>query len=261
MNAIFDFKRTGLLIQRYYIERFYGELMFWGISIIFMMFLRYNFFGIWGFAIGACMVRSGFVFREIHSPTNRINYFMIPATLIEKFAASLLYAIIYFWTMMFVVYIVGNILGTYANNLLANTFISNILDLDYQDLNWIVFDTTRNVSLNFGDFNTSLEVIVGILIIQSIFLLGSVYFTKNSFFKTVLTLAAIGFFLALISIFEANYFFSDTDKMLGRLTENELRLIKEDVMKPVETMLSIFLYLLVPYLWTVIYIRLTEKEV
>jgi hypothetical protein len=256
MNAIFDFKRIGLLMQRYYLERFQGELMFWGVSIICMMFFRNSVDGVLGFAIVVAIIRNASFFREIHSPTNRINYFMIPATQIEKFVASLFYTIIYFWCMVFVVYIIGNILGTWANNLLANTgLLSNILGFRHQDLNWVVFDFIKIAGV--GD---TLVSFVGILIIQFVFLLGSIYFKKNQLVKTILALVIIGLFFALISGFAAKQFLADNTEMLASGFNLKL-LLKAPIMKSMGIILNIFFYLLTPYLWLVSYIRLTEKEV
>jgi len=256
MNTIFDFKRAGLLIQRHFIERFHGELMFWIVSIICMMFLRNILGAILSFAIWTCIIRTGKFFREIHSPTNRINYFMIPATQIEKFVVSLLYSVVYFWIMMLVVYVIGNILGTFFNNLLANIgLLSNLLGFSHHDLSWVIFDP-----IQYGNANAFFAVCVAILVLQSIFLLGSVYFKKGYLFKTFLTLVALGFFIALISIVETKYFFANSidTHSIG----NELNLqLKETVMGPVKVISSIFFYLLAPYLWLVSYIRLTEKEV
>ena len=257
MNTIFDFKRAGLLIQRHFIERFHGELMFWIVSVIVMMFIRNTPAALWLFSIFACIFRTGLFFREIHSPTNRINYFMIPATQIEKFVVALFYTIVYFWVAMLVVYVIGNILGTWINNLLANVgFISGILGFGHQDLNWVIFDSIRN--------SDTWVNVVAILIAQSIFLLGGIYFKKNQLVKTFLVLVAILFFIALISLLETKYFLANSVETL-RGTQSGLSIQLKGTgaagMEPVKITSSIFLYLLAPYLWFVSYIRLTEKEV
>jgi len=258
MNTIFDFKRAGLLIQRHFIERFQSELMFWGIATICMMFLRNNIGGIFGFAIITCVVRTGQFFREIHSPTNQINYFMIPATQIEKFVVSLLYTIVYFWTMMLVVYIIGNISGTFVNNLLANIgLVSDILGIHYSSLDWIMFDSIRN-----GNDNTFFLVFLAILIIQSIFLLGSIYFKRNQILKTCFVLIILTVFLVIIGAVEAKYFLADTIAKHSEMYELEYGVAYKQGWGAVTKIVSrIFFYLLAPYLLLTSYIRLTEKEV
>ena len=267
MNAIFDFKRAGLLIRRYFIERFHGELIFWIASIIVMMFLRNIPASLWIFAIIYCIFRTGLFFREIHSPTNRINYFMIPATQIEKFVVSLLLTIVYFWAVMFVTYVIGNILGTWINNLLANIgLLSNMLGFHHSDLNWVLFNSTPNIALvtvngmpaNVGATHTLLTVLVEILAMQSIFILGGIYFKKNSVVLTILTLVIIGFILVLIGGIEARYLITDAIK------DNGINQFVDTIVHHtgrLEIIKYIFACLLVPYLWITSYIRLTEKEV
>jgi len=265
MNTIFDFKRAGLLIQRHFIERFRVELMFWIVSIIVIMFMRNYLSGLWIFAIVIFIIRTVQFFHEVHSPTNRINYFMIPATQFEKFIISLLYTTVYFWVMMSVVYVIGNILGTWVNNLLANIgLLSNLLGFSHHDLSWVIFGSTENVTVNFGNAQTTLASVVAILILQSIFLLGGIYFKKNQLFKTFLALVAVGFFIALISILMAKYFLINEVNAYtsGNVIGNGLNFnINGEDIEPVKTISNIFFYLLAPYLWIVSYIRLTEKEV
>jgi hypothetical protein len=257
MNAIFNFKRAGLLIQRHFIERFQNELIFWGIAIICMMFLRINIGGILGFAIIAGIIRTCQFFREIHSPTNRINYFMIPATQIEKFVVSLLYTIVYFWSMLFVVYVIGNFLGTWLNNLLANIgLLSDMLGIHYRNLSWIIVD-----SIKYEGTNSVLTVCVVILIFQSIFLLGGIYFKRSQLFKTFLALAVIGFFLGVISVIEAKYLLVDSVEMLAESSNANINISGKDMPGLMKTISGIFLYLQAPFLWLVSYIRLIEKEV
>jgi len=258
MNAIFDFKRAGLLIQRYFIERYPKELIFWIISIIVMMFIRNIPVSLWLFAIFACIFRTGFFFREIHSPTNRINYFMIPATQIEKFVVSLLYTIVYFWIAVFVVYVIGNILGTWVNNLLANIgLIANILGFHHSDLSWVLFSSFPNGA----PACTILAPVVAILIMQSIFLLGGIYFKNAQPYLTFLALVVIGLFIALISVLEAKYFLADGLRGNAVGSSFNIQINGTEVPEPVKIISQIFFYLLIPFLWLVSYIRLTEKEV
>jgi hypothetical protein len=261
MNTIFDFKRTGLLIQRHFIERFQSELIFWGVSIICILFIRNQAPALMAFAMITCAFRSGLFFKEIHSPTNRINYFMIPATQIEKFVVSILYAIVYFWAMMFVVYAVGNMLGTWLNNLLVNVdLFSAVFGLNHKDLNWVVFDVPNQITASPWVIATA------ILIIQSLFLLGGIYFKKNQVLKTFFASIITGVFLMFILLVEAKYFVMDNymeGVKSGALdTEGLKEILGEELIATWGEIISkIFFYLCVPYLWVTACIRLTEKEV
>ncbi|MDR2621805.1 MAG: hypothetical protein LBC48_04390 [Dysgonamonadaceae bacterium] len=260
MNTIFDFKRAGLLIQRHFIERFQGELMFLGISIICMMLFRNGILLLTGFAIGACIIRTGLFFKEIHSPTNRINYFMIPATQVEKFIVSLFYTVVYFWVMMFIVYVVGNILGTWINNLLANVeLMSDFFHIRPQhDVKWVVFESLNHIEMEMIDSVSS--KISFFLIMQSLFLLGSIYFKRNGLLKTGLVLTVLLVFFFLLAAFESKYFIIDNLRKMN-ISQQVVLLSDSEVSNILGGTVKFFIYSLTPYLWLTSYIRLTEKEV
>ena len=258
MNATLNFNRIGLLIQRFFIQRFSNELMFWGITIIVMMLIRNNIAGILGFAIIASIIRTNQLFREMHSPTNQINYFMIPATQIEKFTASLLYAFVYFWVMAISAYAIGNVLGTFVNNLLANFgLLSDVFNIRHSSLHWVLFQSIGN-----GNVKDFFSVFLAMIIIQSTFLLGSIYFKRSQILKTCLALVVFGFFFVIISIFLMKTFIVDGSNIHSYTIRGGLDLhINGTDFGPIKIISNIFFYLLTPYLWFTSYIRLTEKEV
>lgn len=126
-----------------------------------------------GFAIITCAVRIGLFFKEIHSQTNRINYFMIPATQIEKFIVSLFYTVGYFWVMMFTVYVMGNILGTWINNLLANVeLMSEFFHIHPHGIQWTISEPFNNIEIEIEIVDSVGSVISLFLIMQSLFIIG-----------------------------------------------------------------------------------------
>lgn len=259
MNAIFDFKRTGLLIQRHFIEKFQWELMFWGILIVCIMFVRNEPSILLALTYIIYAIYTTVFFKEIHSPTNRINYFMIPTTQFEKFTVSLLHTVVYCSVMMFAVYGIGNILGTWIHNLLANVnFLIGIFNLQHLDLEWVMFDKKLSSEV-------VLNLIIFILAMQSVFLLGGIYFKKYQLVKTVLALVAICLFFVFIVTLEAKHFVESEYITLYKMKNDTNAIDIIDTMMKVNRIRNIikdiFLYLLIPYLWLTSYIRLTEKEV
>jgi hypothetical protein len=249
MNTIFNFQRAALLIRRHFIEKLSGELMFWGIAVICMMLIRNVTVFVAGFAIITCIVRTRLFFKEIHTST----YLMIPASQIEKFTVSLLYTVVYFWAMMFIAYVAGNILGTWINNLFADVFHIH----PQRDIQWVVFESFNRVEMETVDSVGS--VILLLLITQSLFLLGSIYFKRNGLLKTGLALAGAALFFLLVTAVEMKYFVLDAIKEMN-ITGQDVLLSDSEANNILGKTVKIFYCLLIPYLWLTGYIRLTEKE-
>jgi hypothetical protein len=76
----FDFRRIGLLFQRYFTERLNTELIYWSIMVIAFMLVRNNIPLMIMLIMFAGIFYAARFFREIHSPAGSIAYFMIPAT-------------------------------------------------------------------------------------------------------------------------------------------------------------------------------------
>ncbi|MDR3339997.1 MAG: hypothetical protein LBT25_07920 [Candidatus Symbiothrix sp.] len=262
MNTKFDFNRTGLLIQRYFSERFRSELIYWGIMAIVFMFIRNNIMVIGGLIFIAALFYAARFFREIHSRTNGINYFMIPATQVEKMTVSLLFTIIYFYGMMILAYIVGNLLGTLFTNLLAKiSFFSFELHLFHSvDLQWTLFESKQYTEIFTGELKYQAPYIVlfmkYLLLMQSVFTLGGIYFKNNQAFKTILSGIALLFAFSIISILELKIFTGTTSVNINS-AESVITLhrVFHNIMA------NVFAYILPVYLWIVSYFRLTEKEV
>ncbi|MDR3217981.1 MAG: hypothetical protein LBU22_03230 [Dysgonamonadaceae bacterium] len=262
MNTYFDFNRTGLLIQRYFLERFRSELIYWSIMAIVFMFIRNNIAVIGGLIFIAGIFYAARFFREIHSRTNGINYFMIPATQVEKLTVSLLFTIVYFYGMMILAYIVGNLLGTLFTNLLANiSFFSFDLRLFHSvDLKWTLFESKQYSNIFTGDLKYQAPYIAlfmkYLLLTQSIFTLGGIYFKNNQAFKTILSVIVLLFAFSIISVVELKIF-AGTTSVNANSAESVITM--HGVFHTI--MSAIFAYLVPVYLWIISYFRLTEKEV
>jgi hypothetical protein len=279
MDAIFNFRRAGLLIQRHFADKIKSELMYWGIMTVVLMFIRNNFT-----AIGILILVTGAFyasrfFREAHSATNRIHYFMLPATQLEKFVVSLFFIFVYFFGMMLIAYTIGNIVGTWANNLLAGLDpLLDFLNLHHQHIKWELFtlvdpsifldmQATNGFFTSFITFRSLDDgvsvlyfLIIGFVLSQSFCTLGGIYFKRNQLLKTSASLFLTGVFLIILFIVLMNYL---VVKPFSDKSINDL-----DIASKMETLLFVCnaiaiigRMLLVPILLLISYIRLTEKEV
>ena len=255
MAAIFNFYRMGLLVRRFFVENRNRELYYWAIFTIVFIFLRNQSVAIGALILIAGMVFCGRFFREIHSPVTGLNYFMIPATQAEKTVVTIFLTTIYYFGMMLVVYAIGNLAGTFLNNLFANfgssPFGSGFFAHD--PLKWMLFENVERISGikgNFGEEPLIWTYFKAFVFIQAIFTLGSLYFKRSAIFKTILTLFVFGLVCAIIMGLV----------MKGFLNNSTLSNTSMDININVEIP-GFISYLLIPYLWILGYFRLTEKEV
>ena len=253
MNTLFSFKRFGLLLQRYFYERKKRELLFWSITtLIFMLSSNsVQFLATYLVVSGTIFVSN--LFREIHSKTQGINYFMLPATQLEKITMMLFVSVIYYFAMFLITYIIGNVLGTLLNNLLA-TFLTWF---SHSNIQWHLFQSGffagRFIQLPLK------EIFMTFISVQAIFLLGGIYFKRNAFLKTVFSIFALMFVLLIIEVMLLSLFIEGAfTTSLYFPEEMFFSLNFETFYKPILNTLS---YLFVPFVWVVSYFRLTEKEV
>ena len=248
----FNFNRLGLLFQRYFIERFHTELIYWSILVIVFMLIR-NVVPLMALLITiAGVFYAARFFRGIHFPGSGIAYFMIPATQLEKLIVGVVMTSFYYFVMMIITYIVGNLLGTFLNNVFASTnMMIGFSFFHYSPLQWKLFGTFGNLGfLQNGQANFLLYLFVLFLVGQSVYLLGSIYFKSNQFFATFLATNVIQFLLFILFAVELKLFGTGADLNLsydwGTMVGNVLRIL---------------IWLLPPFFWVVSYFRLTEKQV
>jgi hypothetical protein len=257
---IFNFGRVGLLFQRYFIERFRWELMYWGIMAIVFMFLRNNIPAMSGLIYVAGAFYTARFFREIHHSGNGVAYFMIPATQFEKLTVTITITAFYYFFMMIIVYVIGNLLGTFLNNILANMdFLRYGLNMNifhHSSLQWKLFEKTSMSAnpMHFVKMNMPMVIYVfrSFLFYQSIFLFGGIYFKKNQAFKTFAALIFSFLVLGILAGIEAKLILGDFT-IIANDHELWLRLLADTA--------NIIYFLLIPFLWVVSYFRLTEKQV
>jgi len=251
---IFNLRRVGLLFQRYFIERSRSELIYWGIMAIVFMFFRNNIPGMFGIILVAGIFYAARFSKEIHHSANGIAYFMIPATQLEKLTVGIVMTTLYYFVMMMIVYVVGNLTGTFLNNILASMdFLPNAF-FHHSSLQWKLFEEAAPMFPESSSLGNSWIVFI-FLVYQSIFLFGGIYFKKN---QTFITLLAIILFYILLLIFIQ----IEIVVILGGF-DNFMPHGKDMVLwsKAVLNTAKIIYSLLPLFFWVVSYFRLTEKQV
>jgi len=255
---IFDFKRIGLLFQRYFTERSHTELIYWSIMAIVFMFIRNVTPLMVILIIVAGTFYAGRFFREIHSRSNGVAYFMIPATQLEKLTVGIVITSFYYFVMMIIAYIIGNLLGTFFNNMLASVDFIGLNIFHHIPLQWkLLTDSAVVFTMNQKtiDYYKLFGMSGSLILIQSIFLLGSIYFKSNQTLKTFLSIIAFYFIIAILVILEIKL-------IMGDFTQNySFSLNMYNLKDNFKIISQIFYYLLIPFFWVVSYFRLTEKQV
>jgi hypothetical protein len=254
MNTTFNFNRLGLLLKRYFIENKTTEMTYWGILILVFTLIHNaetarTIIYIMGFIFAAKQ------FKIFAYTPGGMHYLLIPATHLEKLVCNILLTTVYFFTMITISYSIGNIIGTYLYNIVLS--ISN-------PVSWEFFGSTdvhsvgNNIDLLQG--NVFLNMIVKFLVIQSIFMLGSVYFKRNAIGKTLLTLFAFTIFIGIIEVFFLKGIFGEMS-FARNMHSFSFNADNSDLQESFRYGLNIFNYLLIPFLWIVTYFRLKEKQV
>ncbi len=136
---------------------------------------------------GGGILFSSASFKEIHNPQTAVHYLLLPATSLEKFLSKLILTT------------VGYLIGTAVFYFIFTAAVSLLKLAVYGSLGPV-----------FDPFDISIySMFYWYLVIQSMFLLGSVYFKKMAFFKTILTLIIFFFALSIFTGIIIRIVFSD----------------------------------------------------
>ena len=254
----FNFSRLGLLFQRFFAIRLRYELISWCIMAIVFMFFRNNIPAMSALIIISGIIYASGFFKEIHSPANGAAYFMIPASQLEKLTVGIVITSFYYFAGMLIAYTLGNLLGTFFNNMLAGMNL-NILPgfnlFHHSPLQWSLFGISIEPWVNEGEHANFLFHLFKLFLYgQSIYLLGSIYFKRHRFLVTFLSLNIVMFFLLILLVIESKLFLGTANVQFNEFGINGWG-------ETAGNILRYFLYLIPPFFWIVSYFRLTEKQV
>ena len=259
MNTTININRLGLLLKRYFTENKQRELTFWGIVTVVFTLMHLAGSREKSISVEMFLYVSGFIFaartfKIFNFTPSGMHYLLIPATHLEKVISAILLSTFYYFAMILATYIVGTILGTTIGNLFFETNNPIQFELFQSNSNsWVVGQEIYN----FGP--TLLNTFITFAGIQSVFMLGSIYFKGNAIGKTILVIFAISLILGLIEIFLLKVTFGTyhLEGQMMRLTIPS----GQNLFPGLEIAGTIFKYALIPFFWVVTYFRLTEKEV
>lgn len=212
-----------------------------------------------GLFLTGCLFAS-IQFNDLADGPKGISYLLLPASIFEKLLSAILFSIVlYFICYTAVYYIVDFIMVKLSNSMMLTRYEET------RSGNYVPQEIVNVFVSPFSSVNLFYYVLIIYFSIQSIFLLGSVYFAKYSYIKTLIWGLIV--FLVLVfwehkivdSFMPHGSFFKPFTTY--RVTENG----KELMIRLPEWISSILLFLMMyslpPILWIVTYFRLKEKEV
>jgi len=251
MNTTFSFNRLGLLIKRYFIENKQRELSFWGIVIAVFMIVHEStsvemFLYVTGFIFAARM------FKIFGYTPGGMHYLLIPATHVEKLVSAILLSTVYYFIMILITYTVGSLLGTTIGNAIFST--QNPVSLDFFQMESISKVWGNTVVQHKGFWS----IFCSFALIQSVFLMGSVYFKRNAIGRTIMTFILLCIVIGIIEMIIFKFTFGSF-QMDGQ--SFNLSISGDNLFPGFEAATQYLKYLLIPFFWLVSYFRLTEKQV
>lgn len=269
MNQFFSFRRFRLLVWKHWADNkkryglsvlaFIGLLITWFVFTMLAGFdrpmaaeMQMITFYLSLFAMGTFYTSQ--YFSDLGSRPKGINFLLVPASAFEKLLCSLLFTVILFFAVFLTAfYLVDTVMVAVASSFTdgQKPAVLNIFNVVVVPVN---LDSTVNFLLFF-------------FAVHAAFLLGSVYFEKFSFVKTIISCFVGGFLIFLLIYFLNTQLLPEGDYPLGFLTSYRVRVDGVNdrlVQLPHWTgrvLRFLVLYTIAPFLWIVTYYRLKEKQV
>lgn len=257
MNALFNLYRFRQLLKLHFAEQGKSYLIALGLSIGGMLLLMspilitdyYNDLlfvvhvsALFGVILGSSLFSST-AFNTYNNSSQGIPALMLPASRLEKFL------IIWLSNLIFVVLIAVIFYG--AHHGLVNLANQNIAE-GYRTYQPLPYDIARFFAYSY-------------FLIQGLTFLGSIYFTKNAYIKTM------GIFLLMIALlylfnFLLAYQFSGQPNQIIAMPFTSWTVFTDrnyhvKFPEAISSVVKIFLTLLVVALWYITYVRMKEKEI
>jgi hypothetical protein len=201
--------------------------------------------------IGGLIISSK-MFAESHKKIENHDWFMLPASTLEKFAARLIASSI--------VYVIAAVIFM----LLLSVTAGSITALLFND-KLLIFNPLKR---------SNLLTAASYLVSQSLFLLGSAYFKKNHFIKTILTMVIAGIVFFLFALLMIRFFFAPYIEAFDGSFNNfgifsgfhhydaDNWLLAPIIPPFIRVSLKVLYWVVMaPLFWIITYIRLREVEV
>ena len=225
------------LIRRYFIESGRKDINSFILIVLIIAFI--SFFSISGRISDSMMVFLTFLMGIIYAgrifgiflPAGRaIHYLTIPASTMEKTIANGLLVFVYFNALLIASLLLGNTLGGLAHKL---------LDPNYHLHFYMPFD---------------LDNLILILVFESIYMFGSIYFKQRTAIKTSLVIIAVFlFFIVLDTTLIGRYFIHSNPENI-QIAEEKLNNINGELIEYIASILTFVFFNFMTWL------RLRETE-
>lgn len=200
-------------------------------------------------------------FSDLGSKTKGTNYLMAPASILEKLLCGLLYAIVLFFIVFTLAFYLVDLFVVFMANAFHPSYnrvaTQNGIEIKAHLINvFNVRDLPQNNNLSY-------YFLVIFLTLQSVALLGSVYFSKYSYIKTVISLTVI-----IIMTYLMLFKLQTSLLPIGNFSITEYKIYDNDQVKIIS--LPLWAQHAIEYLasygfafifWVTTYFRLKEKEV
>lgn len=277
MNSVFDLNRWLLYIGKHWNENkkkyllslgaiggllvlWYSFLMIVNAKLPITEEIQTNTFYV-GLFLTGCLYAS-LIFNDTSDGPKAIQYLLLPASTLEKLLSGILYAVILFFVSYTIIfYIVDFTMVKLSYSVGSARAVREHLGPVRAESIVNVFFAAKGGAENF-----LIYFLLAYFGIQSIFLLGSIYFVKNNYIKTLISGLIVFLFLMFF-----------VHKILGSFTPNggfvkpfTVYWIFDDAKGELsvqlpewfsEILILLAKYTLAPCLWVVAYFRLKEKEV
>jgi len=255
MNTTLDINRLGLLLKRYFIENKQRELTFWGITTVVFTLMHLAGPQEKSISVEMFLYVSGFIFaartfKIFNYTPGGMHYLLIPATHFEKLTTAVILSTFYYFAMIVITYTIGTTLGTTIGNFFFESNNPIVLGLFYSH---------ADIYANSHSPMSLLNKFIFFAGIQSVFMLGSIYFKGNAVGKTFLAITAISIVFGIIELFLLKITFGSyhmDGQMMNISIDSE-----QGFFSALGTASKVFAYALIPFFWVVSYFRLKEKQV
>ncbi|THU40896.1 hypothetical protein FAM09_01920 [Niastella caeni] len=275
MNSVFDLKRWSLYIGKHWNENKKRYLLSLG-AIGGLLILWYSFLMLVngdhpisrdiqaityyvGLFLTGCLYAS-IIFNELSDGPKGIQFLLIPVSVLEKLLTAILFGVVlYFICYTVIFYIVDFPMVNLANSI-AKTIAEQEHRIPYPA------EKIANVFVSWKDGdNILVYFLLAYLSIQSIFLMGSVYFVRFQYIKTLVSGLVVFLFLmffvhkVLGSFMPPGGFFKPFTVYRVFVSNESLSVHLPEWISTI--LLFLIKYSFAPMFWVVTYLRLKEKEV
>jgi len=276
MNAVFDLKRWFLYIGKHWNENKRRYLLslaaVGGLLVLWYSFLMIvnpenpmgqrmqivTYYA--GLFITGCLFAS-MIFNDLSDGPKAIHYLLTPASALEKLLTAIVYGVILFFISYTLVFYAIDFIMLKISNGVASTYLERqhrAPKPPQELLNVFISEVPGDELLYY--------ILLIFFAVQSIFLLGSVYFVKNQYIKTLVSGLVVFLFMVffihkVMGSFmpDGGFFEPFTVYRIWNSGQGEVMVQLPEWLSSI--LLFLAKYMLAPCLWVVAYFRLKEKEV